>query len=132
MSKLVHLFAYGTLQSFSDQPLAKKMRATAANIQAAQVRGRLYKIDYYPGLVLDDSGDWIPGELFSFTENDFSKLIDPLDHYEACHERDPQPHEYKRIQTSITLTENRQRETAWIYEFIQDISKFPKIDSFGL
>jgi gamma-glutamylcyclotransferase (GGCT)/AIG2-like uncharacterized protein YtfP len=39
--------------------------AGAEFVTAGTIRGRMYRIDWYPGLVLDDSGDEIQGEVYA-------------------------------------------------------------------
>ena len=56
------VFVYGTLRRGGSNHFRM---AGADFIAAGTITGRMYKIDWYPGLVLDPAGDEIHGEVFS-------------------------------------------------------------------
>ncbi len=72
------LFVYGTLMQ--GQPRHDLLeRFGPRSIEAAQVRGRLVEVDWYPGLIVEESG-FVHGELVYFERLD--ALFAELDPYE--------------------------------------------------
>lgn len=90
----------------------------------ARVRGRLYVVDWYPGLVRDVSAEWVLGELWSEIDGAAWPV---LDFYEGCSAEDPQPHEYVRRLTTVEA-EGVTRH-AWVYDYARDVSTLSVVDS---
>ena len=90
--------------------LAKK----ATFLNDARVAGRLYDLGAYPGMVLSDDGSYVRGEIYEVRPDDWYTVIQRLDDYEGCSERDPLPHEYRR---ELVRAELRSGEVidAWAY-----------------
>jgi len=71
------------------------------------VRGRLYGIDWYPGLVLDDSGDEITGEIYQIS----ASLLEGLDDFEGP--------EYRRVMAQVRCgADYRSPHSAWLWEWL--------------
>jgi gamma-glutamylcyclotransferase (GGCT)/AIG2-like uncharacterized protein YtfP len=81
-------------------------------VGGARVRGRLFAVDWYPGLVLGDEA-WVRGELWAL---DDSSALYPLDAYEGCGDDDWPPHEFVRARTLVHLDEGATHE-AWVYVY---------------
>ncbi len=121
----MHLFVYGTLRRAAGHPMHRSLCAFASLVGEARVRGRLYRIDHYPGLVLDDAAGWVRGELYRLRD---LHGLDALDEYEGAGPHDPEPREYRRVQRSVQLLEGGERN-AWIYEYRWPTQGRPAIGS---
>lgn len=108
-----HLFVYGTLRRAAAHPMHALLSAAADSIGAARVRGRLYQLGHYPGLVLDDRAGWVVGELFFVHD---PSVYAVLDEYEGAAPTDRPPHEYARVVGQVARAEGLQ-VSAWIYEY---------------
>lgn len=79
----VTIFVYGSLRrdaSGSPHPLLKRARFIAP----ATVRGTLYRVDWYPGLVPDEKcSTVVHGELFELPNESVDAMIKSLDDYEG-------------------------------------------------
>ncbi|MEM7159462.1 MAG: gamma-glutamylcyclotransferase family protein [Myxococcota bacterium] len=120
-----HLFVYGTLREGAGHPMHATLDAGARRVGAARVRGRLYRLDGYPGLVLDPAADWVHGELYRLHD---AGVLDPLDRYEGAHPTDPEPLEFRRIQASVVDFKGEAR-AAWIYVYEWAVDEHARIGS---
>jgi gamma-glutamylcyclotransferase (GGCT)/AIG2-like uncharacterized protein YtfP len=114
----MYLFVYGTLRR-KPSPRTKKVSLGKAHLHflinspycgEASVKGYLYSLGEYPGLILDETSTLnIKGEIFQIEESDLHKL----DEYE---EIDPlsTSNEYQRIQ-KIIIDNSGNNFLAWIY-----------------
>jgi len=107
------LFVYGTLRRDTNSDMFHLLARYANFIGYATYQGKLYKVDYYPGVVPSDNpSDIVQGEVY--------RLLDPslvllhLDVYEECGPGFPKPTEYIRKIQHVRL---RSGETiqAWVY-----------------
>ena len=121
------LFVYGTLMRGFDHPMARLLAANADFVGEASCRGRLYRIQHYPGLVLsDDAADLVHGELFRLRQP--APMLREFDMYEACGEGFPPPTEYLREMLKVTLADGSARE-AWTYLYNWPVTELPRIAS---
>ena len=122
-----HLFVYGTLMRSFENPMAQLLSRSADFIGTARCRGRLYSVQYYPGLLLsDDPNDVVFGELYRLRARD--ALLRELDMYEACGEGFAEPTEYIRRMLSVTLGDGSAVD-AWIYVYNWPVEGMPRIAS---
>ncbi len=116
-SECRNLFAYGTLMTTAVGVLGRAQRARlmreAKSLGPASVRGRLFDLGSYPGLVEPHGdGEIVYGELL--------ELIDParslvwLDAYEGIVPGDHPHNAYRRLQYDVRLASG-ERRAAWIY-----------------
>src|SRR5262245_62471036 len=98
-----HLFVYGSLLSSIGHPSGERLRNEARLLGAASMPGRLYRVDWYPGLVEAAAGDSrVHGEVYA--------LADPvgslawLDEYESIEPGKEAGHEYLRAERRVQLT----------------------------
>jgi gamma-glutamylcyclotransferase (GGCT)/AIG2-like uncharacterized protein YtfP len=106
------LFVYGTLQDARVRDHA--LRGVAARvIGRGSVRGALYHLDDYPGLVASDDDARVPGILL---ELDDAAAWEALDRYEGVDEG-----LYVRRQLAVTLDDGQTRD-AWVYLYAQPIT----------
>ena len=125
MNAPAHLFVYGTLRGGAGHPMHATLEAGARRVGAARVRGHLYQLDGYPGLVLDDAGPWVVGELYRLEDE---AVLEPLDRYEGAHASDPEPREFRRIR-GVVVDSQGQSQTAWIYVYGWSVNGCARIDS---
>lgn len=120
-----YVFVYGTLRSACETGAHKEYLRGADFISPAKVRGKLYMVDYYPGLVLSETEHWAIGEMYVL-ENE-AQLHD-LDVYEGCAKKSPQPHEYERRLAQVILSSG-EPVNAWAYIYKKDTSNLEAIES---
>lgn len=121
-----YLFVYGTLMKAAGHPMAGHLARHASCIGPATFNGRLYRVASYPGVVASDDGaDVVHGELYELTDAD--TLFAFLDDYEGCSPGDPQPHEYVRVQRSVST--GAKPTKAWIYLYNRPVEKLIRIAS---
>jgi gamma-glutamylcyclotransferase (GGCT)/AIG2-like uncharacterized protein YtfP len=94
----LRVFVYGTLRSDSqDYYEAKDGEADAHRrylsaadfISPAKVRAQLFMVDYFPGMQLSDSDEWVVGEVYLLSN---IAQLHQLDVYEGCSAHSPLPH----------------------------------------
>lgn len=107
-----YLFVYGSLRrTCSHHHL---LHQHCRYIGMASVRGLLFQVAKYPGLVLTgDAPSRVIGELY--------QVLDPsvwaaLDDYECCSERFSEPHEFIRQISEVTLDYGDEMK-AWVYVY---------------
>ncbi len=121
------LFVYGTLMRGFAHPMAALLSRAADFIGEARCRGRLYRIKYYPGLVLsDDAADVVFGEVYRLRQP--KELLREFDMYEACGEGFAEPTEYIRQILPVTLDDGAVAE-AWTYIYNWPVAGLPRIAS---
>ena len=72
-------------------------------IGEASVRGSLYDLDAHPGLLLDESGSSVVGEVYKVDD----EILNKLDEIEAASS-------YRRKRVEVTL--GSRRTACWIYQ----------------
>jgi len=120
-----YLFVYGTLRKECETGAHREYLGNADFVSPAKIRGKLFMVDYYPGLVLSETEHWAIGEIY-LLENE-SQFHD-LDVYEGCAKKSPQPHEYERRIAEVILNSGETLQ-AWTYVYKQDTSHLNLIDS---
>jgi gamma-glutamylcyclotransferase (GGCT)/AIG2-like uncharacterized protein YtfP len=96
------VFVYGTLRSGGAGAMSLRF-PRAKFIADAKVSGSLYDLGAYPGLLLNESGSTVVGEVYEVDE----ELLDELDEFEASSR-------YLRRRVEISL--GTQRRACWVYE----------------
>lgn len=127
MTGTPYIFVYGTLRRISEQaPLAARLRSEADYVGEGKMRGRLYKIDWFPGAVdSNNPEDYVVGDVFRIGENE--QLLRALDEFEGCGPDDPEPHEYIRAIRRIDMAGGS--ISAWAYIYNRDIGGAARISS---
>ena len=114
-----HLWVYGTLRHPCRNPYADLLRRSSSYLGPARVQARLYRIDWYPGVLLGGAAnDWVVGDLFEINQQD---VMLELDRYEGSAE-------YRRVATEAVL-ENGERVRCWVYEYILAVKDDQRISS---
>jgi gamma-glutamylcyclotransferase (GGCT)/AIG2-like uncharacterized protein YtfP len=110
-----HLFVYGTLMASANTDLGRaerrRLAAEGEVISVATIRGRLYDLGRYPGLVIDGSGA-VHGELVRL--NDAAATFAWLDPYENVSSPPAPQDEYARRICAVTAESGRALD-AWVY-----------------
>jgi gamma-glutamylcyclotransferase (GGCT)/AIG2-like uncharacterized protein YtfP len=118
-----HLFVYGTLLAGARHPMGERLRREASLLGEASIRGRLYSLGRYPGLVESaQEGDLVHGELYTL-ENPASALS-WLDAYEGI--RPGAPADYERVERTVRLATGAALE-AWVYLYRRSVGLRPPI-----
>jgi len=121
------LFVYGTLRRDSPNSRHAMLARAARLVGRARMRGRLYQLGGYPGLVpAPDAERWVQGEVYELTDPE--ALLARLDEYEGCGPRDPEPHEYERVRAEAWMASGA-REEAWVYVYRGPLSEKREIVS---
>jgi gamma-glutamylcyclotransferase (GGCT)/AIG2-like uncharacterized protein YtfP len=103
----VRLFVYGSLRRDAEGR-AHPLLAGATYLGAAAVRGALYQVDWYPGLVLGGEGD-VHGELYEIPLAHVDAMLAALDDYEGGG--------YRRRKVPATL-EGVEVGDVWAYAYL--------------
>ncbi len=96
------VFVYGTLRRGGGRSMSERFPG-AKFIADAEVSGSLYDLGAYPGLLLDDSGSTVFGEVYEVD----GELLKELDDFEASSS-------YRRKRVEISL--GAHAKTCWVYE----------------
>ena len=130
MSNNDYLFVYGTLLSDYDDKISHEYLARFAELVGkATMQGKMYMVDYYPGVVCCDEKSVVKGELYRIVDEE--KLFSFLDKYEEYLANDESHSEYLRRQSKVTLKSTGEVFEAWIYLYNQptdDLELLPKGD----
>ena len=110
-----YLFVYGTLRRDSESEMYHLLARYGDFVGDATYQGKLYMVDYYPGVVpSDDPKDVVHGEAYKLTCSDI--VPSRLDDYEECGSVFPEPNEYIRRNEMVKLNSG-EVITAWVYIF---------------
>lgn len=104
------VFVYGTLRRGGSNHFRM---AGAEFVSSGTIRGRMYRIDWYPGLVLDESAGEIHGEAYLVG----AEQLEALDRFEGLSAGEFQGSEYRRVQTMV-VRQDSQTLTAWVWEWL--------------
>lgn len=122
------LFVYGTLLSTVDHPTGDRLRREAAFAGLAVCPGRLYQVDWYPGLVDDTSGAVVHGELYRL-HTPYRSLV-WLDEFEGVTpgiSSVTAADDYERVERTVrTGTDD---VVAWVYRYQRTPNEDARIPS---
>ena len=112
---LQHLFVYGTLRRNAGNKMSSLLAEQGAFVGEAFCQGQLFRIDYYPGLVLSENpAHVVKGEVYAL--HDPAALLARLDEYEECGPGFSEPAEYVRKQRVVSLSDGCEL-LAWVYVY---------------
>jgi len=109
MSKIDKIFVYGTLKE--ESKLKEKWSVEPQKVEVAEVKGKLYKVSWYPMLMDNDPENEyaIPGKLMTIPELEDDPGL--FDEYEGCDGPVPIYHrKLKEVKRS-----NGEKVKAWVY-----------------
>ena len=110
-SNTERVFVYGTLRRGGSNHFRM---ANAEFVTTATLHGRLYRIDWYPALVLDPAGDEIQGEVFDVPPEQMAEL----DAFEGM--------EYRRIR-AVVKSPYGETFHPWIWEWLLPVDESQRI-----
>lgn len=123
------LFVYGTLRGDPSHDMFHILAENATFLGEGRVRGRLFSLGAYPGMVLSErEEDIVKGELYQVTPERWRKVIGELDSYEGCAPDDPEPHDYRRSLVNV-ITESGHNVPAWAYVLARPTTHLEEIPS---
>ena len=121
-----YLFVYGTLRYQAKGKMSRLLAGAAELIGEAHFQGKLYKIDYYPGVVTSLlPEDRVVGDVFCLKTPDIT--LPALDDYEGIGPGFEEPFEYERCLMPVTLNDGRRLE-CWIYLYRYSLEDMERID----
>lgn len=111
------VFVYGTLRRGGSH----HWRMDGAEfVRSGVIRGRLYRFDWYPGLVADDAGGEITGEVYAVG----AELLAALDLFEGLSAGEIEGSEYRRVRVTVS---GGDPVTAWIWEWLGPVDEARRI-----
>lgn len=120
-----YIFVYGSLQrAFEDKnEYTRLFHQKCTWLYDAKVKGSLYWVDWYPGLVLTGDTD-VLGEVYTIDHPDIMVALDAYENaiaYSDWKEGDESVYDYRR--TIITLD----NQSIWVYEYMKEVSQLQPI-----
>lgn len=109
------LFVYGTLlNSFPKNPFKNSFQENARYLGAGKISAKLYELGKYPGIVKNIEGEnfYVFGEIYEILN---PKFIQVLDEYENYFPENLLNSEYEREKVMVSLIEDGQYLTSWVY-----------------
>ena len=102
------VFVYGTLRKGA----SKHFRlGEAPFVKSAWILGRLYRVDWYPGMVLDEEGVPVRGEVYEIER----ELLRELDIFEG--------NEYERLKAKVHVQGGGDLKV-WLYEYCGEVGSY--------
>lgn len=121
------LFVYGTLRKGTSSEMYRILAREADFVADATFHGRLYMIDYYPGVVPSaNQEDVVHGELYHMLNP--TSVLQKLDVYEECGEGFSLPQEYVRQIVDVMLPSGKMCK-AWTYIYNRPVHNLKRIIS---
>ncbi|HYH84697.1 MAG TPA: gamma-glutamylcyclotransferase family protein [Pyrinomonadaceae bacterium] len=120
-----YIFIYGTLlPEYAPDEIAGIVRQLR-RVGSGCVRGRLYDLGNYPGVILDASSRTkVRGHLFALPDG--KRVLRALDSYEDFKPDDVKNSLFVRKRTTATLDDGRKVE-CWVYVYNRDPSSAPLV-----
>ena len=121
-----HLFVYGTLLSTAGHPMGARLEREALRLGDATMRGRLYSLGLYPGLVETLGLERVRGEVYRLFEP--ARALAWLDAYEGVGEPGAS---YCRVERTAHLASGK-RIASFVYLYTGDPAQLrprgPRLD----
>lgn len=108
-----YIFVYGTLRRACPTGAHDKYLADATFIAPAKINGKLFKVTYYPALVIDETAGWVIGEVYQLAS---AGQLERLDAYEECTYPALPEQEYQRLRVKVQ-TDTGGHLSAWVYAY---------------
>lgn len=122
----VYLFAYGTLRRGAAADLSVQYPDAVRWHSAGWLKGHLFRVTYYPGLVLYPADQRVVGDIFELMQP--NHMLQVLDAFEACSPQSPPPHEYVRRLLTINRADAPSLQ-AWVYVYNHGTQTLDSISS---
>lgn len=111
------LFVYGTLRHGSDHANAARLARESEWLGRATLTGTLYRVSWYPALVLEGS-DTVTGDLLRL--HNPAASLPWLDAFEGCAADDPVPHDYRREVAEIMTADGSATARVYVWNLAVD------------
>lgn len=108
------VFVYGTLRRGASRE-AGVYYSGVSWFATGRIRGWLHDLGAYPGLRLDEEGDWVTGEILEVTP----EALRSLDEWEGIPQGTTEGGEYRRVWTHVER-EDGDLTGCWVYEVSAD------------
>ncbi len=123
-----YLFVYGTLmQEYRDNPFAKVIKQYAAFESEAFTTGKLFLVDYYPGLIEAEESSYVYGEIYRIYDS--KSLFEQLDEYEDYNPENLQNSLFRRKKIPVFNLLTTLPVVAWTYVYNQPTDLLLPIES---
>jgi gamma-glutamylcyclotransferase (GGCT)/AIG2-like uncharacterized protein YtfP len=110
-----YLFVYGTLQpGRAPAEIAPTVRRLSP-VGDGFVRGHLYDLGEYPGIVLDETGEKITGKIFRLPQE--PEVLKRLDEYEEFDAAQPEGSLFVRKEWPVTRKNGSKKLICWVYVY---------------
>jgi gamma-glutamylcyclotransferase (GGCT)/AIG2-like uncharacterized protein YtfP len=107
------VFLYGTLRpGHAPREIADAV-SRLRRVGAGTVRGRLYDLGAYPGVVLDAAAAQVRGEVFAVPDGE---TLARMDAYEGYYAGDPAASLFLRVRGAVAL-DGGASEDCWVYVY---------------
>jgi gamma-glutamylcyclotransferase (GGCT)/AIG2-like uncharacterized protein YtfP len=114
------VFVYGTLRRGG----SNHFRMEGADfIGGGGIAGEIFRIDWYPALVLGGNST-VKGELYRMC----SEHLRALDEFEGIVPDEGESREYRRVKVEVTM-DSGEKESAWVWEWIGDLNSAMALDT---
>jgi gamma-glutamylcyclotransferase (GGCT)/AIG2-like uncharacterized protein YtfP len=107
------IFVYGTLRRACPTGAHAKYLSGAKFIAPAKINGKLFKVSYYPALVIDEDAGWVVGEVYQLAS---TAQLATLDAYEECTFPALPEQEYQRQKVTV-VTDAGDYLSVWVYAY---------------
>ena len=119
------LFVYGTLIPGLEPRGMSHIVRQFTMLGPATIRGRLYDLGPYPGVVIDGSPLVIRGQLVELPSQ---QLLDELDRYEGCPLPDSSEGLFRRVRTAA-ICESGEAAECWLYVYNRELNGAKLVES---
>ncbi|MCC8410080.1 gamma-glutamylcyclotransferase [Mucilaginibacter sp. UR6-1] len=117
------LFVYGTLL-ITNNTFGAYLQSHCRLLTKGRVKGILYDAGEYPGAIINNSGNYIYGHIYSINKPD--NVLPILDDYEGISINEPLPHEYLRL--LIPVETDAGMINCWMYVYNWPVDGLKVID----
>lgn len=115
---------YGSLMAGVQSRVAQTLHQQASLVGRGSIRGDLYDLGQYPGLVLNQQADYTLGHVFKLNKG--PELLAFLDDYEGIIPGHPDQSEYYRATAPVLV--NEEELTCWMYLYNQPVEGLTRIE----
>lgn len=125
-SMLDTIFVYGTLLKQAGNMMANFLKANSEYLAEGYMRGKLYKVDFYPGALYEPEAETlVVGEVYRL--RDVPKVLEVLDTYEGYDAEKEEQSLFLRRKVEVTV--GNEVVTTWAYLYHASVEDLPLIVS---
>ena len=92
-------------------PIVRRLQAVGDGF----IHGRLYDLGEYPGVVLDEAGEEIPGKIFRLPQE--PEILKRLDEYEEFDSVQPEGSLFVRKEWPVSRSNGNKKLICWVYVY---------------